>query len=128
MMLSKIQQTYVWTHHAHDKMRYYRLTEARIKRIIRHPARIEEGIVEGAIACMQSAIASAKGGSAFGGKAMAGKGRKNYSEIWVMYAVKQKQIIIITAWRYPGKSPERDPVPQKVLGEVRNIIAGIRNG
>lgn len=88
-----------------------------MKRIIRHPMRIEEGIVDGAIACMQP-----KEGPTFA-KATAGK--KNYSEIWVMYAVKQKQIIVITAWRYPGKSPERDPVPQKVLSEVRNIIAGI---
>ena len=63
--------------------------------------------MEGAIACMQPA------------------GGKTYSEIWVMYAVKDKQIIVITAWRYPGKFPERDPVPRKVLSEVRNIIAGV---
>ena len=122
MLLRKINQTYVWTHHSHDKMRYYRLSEARVKRIIRHPTRIEEGIVEGAIACMQP-NAPIMGKPAFV-KTTAGKG-KNYSEIWVMYAVKNKQIIVITAWRYPGKSPERDPVPQKVLSEVRNIIAGI---
>lgn len=105
--MNLIQQIYIWTHHAHDKMRHYRLSEARVKRIIRHPMRIEEGIVDGAIACMQPA------------------GGKNYSEIWVMYAIKEKQIIIITAWRYPAKSPERDPVPQKVLSEARTIIAGI---
>ena len=107
MFLQQAPQTYVWTHHSHEKMRYYRLTESRVRRIIRHPARIEEGILDGAIACMQKAEG------------------KNYSEIWVMYALKEKQIIVITAWRYPGKSPERDPVPQSVLGEVRNIIAGI---
>lgn len=94
-------------------MRYYRLSEARIKRIIRHPSRIEEGIVDGAIACMQPNAPSVRPDD------------KKYSEIWVMYAIKEKQIIIITAWRYPGKSPERNPVPQKVLSEVRNIIAGI---
>lgn len=110
-MLQKGQQTYVWTHHAHDKMRYYRLSEARIKRIIRHPARIEEGIAEGAIACMQPSAPTAT------------KEKKNHSEIWAMYAIKQKQIIVITAWRYPGKSPERDPVPQKILSEARKIIA-----
>lgn len=112
MLLHKSSQTYVWTHHAHDKMRHYRLSEARVKRVIRHPARIEEGIVDGAIACMQPNVPLNKEG-------------KNYSEIWVMYAIKEKQIIVITAWRYPAKSQERDPVPQKVLGEVRNIIAGI---
>lgn len=120
-MLQKVQQTYVWTHHAHDKMRYYRLSEARIKRIIRHPGRIEEGIVDGAIACMQSSFVPTKS------RLRKDKpiDSKKYSEIWVMYAVKNKQIIVITAWRYPGKSPERDPVPQNVLSEARNIIAGI---
>lgn len=114
MFRQKTNQIYVWTHHSHDKMRHYRLSEARIKRIIRHPARIEEGMVEGAIACMQPSAPT-----------VIKPEKKNYSEIWVMYAIKEKQIIVITAWRYPGKSPERDPVPQKVLGEVRNIIAGI---
>ena len=119
----KADQTYAWTHHAHDKMRYYRLSEARVKRIIRHPARIEEGIVEGAIACMQpNASVMGKIGLPM---IATDKQKKNYSEIWVMYAIKQKQIVVITAWRYPGKSPERDPVPQNVLGEVRNILAGI---
>lgn len=126
MTLRKGHQTYVWTHHSHDKMRYYRLSEARVKRIIRHPTRIEEGIVEGAIACMQPAVVQTKSGL-WCGKPTGDKSidNKKYSEIWVMYAIKQKQIIVITAWRYPAKSPERDPVPQKVLSEVRNIIAGI---
>ena len=129
-MLQKGQQTYVWTHHAHDKMRYYRLTEARIKRIIRHPIRVEEGVIEEAIACMQPASTYVnasvdKSAHTNSSRQSFGKVKNNYSEIWVMYAVKQKQIIVITAWRYPGKSPERDPVPQKVLSEVRNIIAGI---
>jgi hypothetical protein len=97
-----------WTHHSRDKMKYYRLTESRIKRIIRHPTRIEEGIFEDAIACMQPA-----------------EGKK-YSEIWVLYVLadseKGKQIKVITAWRYPAKSPERDPIPPEVLREIKNIL------
>ena len=122
---------YVWTNHAREKMRFYRLTESRIKRIIRHPKRVEEGILEGAVACMQPAEG------------------KNYSEIWAMYVIEkskikdrkskwmegeipekfqnilnpnQGRIKIITAWRYPGKSPERDPVPEDILAEIRNLI------
>lgn len=100
---------YIWTYHSRDKMRHYRLTEARVKRVIRHPARVEEGIVENAIAAMQPA----------------GGGR--YSEIWALYILvktkdKSKKIKIITAWRYPGKSPERDPVPPEILREVRKLI------
>ena len=101
-------RTYVWTHHSRDKMKYYRLTESRIKRIIRHPARIEEGIFEGAIAVMQPA-----------------EGKK-YSEIWALYLLSKEKgdkcLKIITAWRYPGRSPERDPVPAEILREIRKIF------
>ncbi len=103
---------YIWTHHAQMKLRHYRLTESRIKRVIRYPSRIEESIVEGAVACMQPAEG------------------KNYSEIWVMYVLlnarrkdkKIKQMKIITAWRYPGKSPERNPIPVEVLREIKNFL------
>ena len=37
-------------------------------------------------------------------------------------APRHGKIKIITAWRYPGKSPERDPVPQEVLREIRKIL------
>lgn len=96
-------------------MRHYRLTESRVIRVLRYPLRIEEGILDGAVACMQSA------------------GGKRYSEIWAMYLIKSKskdqkakekgkQLKIITAWRYPGKSPERDPVPAEILRDVKNLI------
>lgn len=104
MMLIKTQDKYIWTAHSRDKMHHYRLTESRVKRIIRYPARIEEGILEDAVACMQPA----------GGKA--------YSEIWVMYVLQNNKIKIITAWRYPGKSSARDPIPVEVLREIRNIL------
>lgn len=105
-------EKYIWTQHAQRKMRHYRLTEARIKRVIRYPSRIEESIVSGAIACMQAAEG------------------KQYSEIWAMYVLlnarrkekKIKQMKIITAWRYPGKSPERDPVPAEVLREIKAMF------
>ena len=107
-------EKFVWTRHAAEKMRYYRLTESRIKRIIRHPARTEEGVLEGAVACMQPS------------------GGKKYSEIWVMYLIIanrksqstkcKKQIKIITAWRYPGKSPARDPIPAEILREVKSLL------
>lgn len=112
-----LDEKYIWTQHARMKLRHYRLTESRIKRVIRHPSRIEESIVSGAVACMQTA-----------------EGKK-YSEIWAMYVliktkVKSQKIKgggtkmkIITAWRYPAKSPERDPVPADILREIRTFIA-----
>jgi len=121
---------YEWTDHAWEKMQYYGLSESRVKRVIRFPARTEEGIAEETVAVMQPG------------------GGKRYSEIWVMYALAQargskndeariskklenlgsfgldtgKKIRIITAWRYPGKSPERDPIPADVLAEIRNLL------
>ncbi len=136
----QLQEKYLWTEHSRIKMRHYRLTESRIKRIIRHPTRTEEGVLENGIACMQPA------------------GGKNYSEIWAMYVltrqggslaspfaahkgnlsfnsrfkrqsstasglvVEGRRIKVITAWRYPGKSPERDPIPVNILREIKNII------
>lgn len=162
-------EQYIWTQHAREKMRHYRLTESRVKRIIRHPARVEEGILEGAVACMQPASAYASTGKSAGGK--------NYSEIWAMYMMVSddflgssdfrhvrsapaaeltngrrnflpstkpsklllplsgnqksleysllgmgKRIKIITAWRYPGKSPARNPIPQNIIREIRQLL------
>ncbi len=126
MRQPKNDDRYEWTEHAWEKMQYYAIPESRVKRIIRFPARTEEGIAEETVAVMQPA------------------GTKRYSEIWVMYALAParasrkkkeeskklenfnldtgKKIRVITAWRYPGKSPERDPIPAEVLAEIRNLL------
>jgi len=100
---------FLWTNHARMKLAYYRLTESRIKRIVRHPVRVEEGILEGAVAAMSPATG------------------KRYSEIWCMYVLirgkdQSTGVKIITAWRYPGKAPERNPVPLEILHEIKNLF------
>ncbi|MEW6617113.1 MAG: hypothetical protein AB1333_01700 [Patescibacteria group bacterium] len=132
---------YEWTGHAWEKMQYYGISEGRIKRIIRFPTRIEEGVADETVAVMQPA------------------GTKNYQEIWVMYSLVAnkrqgisnskfrvlnkgennkkessldnvqkflgntgKRIRIITAWRYPGKSSERDPIPEDVMMEIKSLL------
>ena len=118
-------------------MKHYGLSESRIKRIVRFPTRVEEGIASKTIAAMQPA------------------GGKQYQEIWTMYQIVKKRLInnfqqttmnreerekgsldnfkqwagnkngtvkIITAWRYPGKSPARNPVPDEIMEEVRSIL------
>ena len=95
---------YSWTHHSFNKMRQYGISESRIKRIIRYPKRIEEGIAENTVAVMQPG------------------GTTRYQEIWVMYVVRGKRLRVITTWRYPGKSPERDPIPQDILREVEKLL------
>ena len=108
---------YCWTKHSLYKMRHYGLSEQRIKRIIRYPARVEEAIVPNMIAAMSPCGRSPEGRQPTGGK--------KYSEIWTIYKPikNKKQIKIITAWRYPGKSPARNPIPQEILDEIRNVIS-----
>jgi hypothetical protein len=57
--------------------------------------------------------------------AMKKTGSKTFPELWVMYTpVKEEggKIKIITAWRFPGESKERDPIPKEILEEVRSVI------
>ncbi len=107
---------YYWTKHSLYKMRHYGLSGQRIKRVIRHPARVEEAIVPNLIAAMSPCGRSPEGRQPTRGK--------NYSEIWTIYKPlkKTKQIKVITAWRYPGKSPARNPIPQEILDEIKSII------
>jgi len=94
-----------WTTHAKHKIRYYRLSEKRVLRILRKPDRKEEGIVEGTIANMQ------RTGT-----------KKHPTEAWIMYVVlkKPKGVKIISAWRYPGITPEgqRPIIPEDILRDL----------
>ena len=100
-----------WTRHVRQKMRYYRLSEARIKRVLRKPDRKELGIAPRTIALMQ--ITGTK---------------KRPTEIWLMYQKspkkqKRKVIKIISAWRYPARSPKGKPppIPEDVLWEIEKL-------
>ena len=102
---------YAWTYHVIEKMKHYHITPGRVKRIIRAPERVEESVVPDTVAAMQPA------------------GTKRYQELWTMYKVEEREdrkkgnrLKIITAWRYPGKSPERDPIPDDVIREVRELL------
>ncbi len=100
-MFIKGEDKYLWTQHSLYKMRHYGLSQQRIKRVIRHPQRIEEAIVTNMIGVMQT--------------------NKDH-EIWAMYQLANRTIKIITAWRYPGKSSQRNPIPQEILEEIRTLI------
>ena len=87
-----------WTDHARFKMRFYGLSEARVKRIIHTPKRIEEGIAPHTVAMMQ----------------VSGSTKHPY-ELWVMFQDKRGKRNIISAWRYPGKSKPRDEITKDFL-------------
>jgi len=117
---------YYWTNHVIRKMVFYGLTPERVKRVIRTPKRVEEGIAENTIGVMQPSA-----------------NIKKPTEVWVMYSLSKKATlsqskgksldklgtigrvtnrkIIISAWRYPGVSPvgKKIYIPQDILEELK---------
>lgn len=112
--LPKNTDKFSWTNHSARKMIQYQLSEARVKRVINNPKRKELGIAPGTIAVMQP------------------NSSKHSYEIWAMYQVVKNSKLktqnpkfrIITAWKYPGKSPMRGniPIPVEILEELGEII------
>lgn len=127
--ISKKPAEIQFTSHARAKMRFYNLSEARVRRVLHSPKRIEEGIAPGTIAMLQGA------GSA-----------KHPYEIWTMVAKTQtnadytqtdaegsprgsalsqrKSAVtrVISAWRYPGMTKPGQPLPEVILQEFREAI------
>ncbi len=115
----KNDKRFYWTLHIKEKMRYYRISEGLLRRILKSPARQEKGIAPRTIALMRPA------------------GTKKPSEIWLMYQlvrqnsskrnlggqVSQKKKMI-SAWRYPGISPKGEPIPipEDIVEELRGRI------
>ncbi len=127
---------YQFTEHSRYKMQQYNLSEQRVTRIIRAPKRTEEGIAHKTIAVMQPGTVKRDA-----------KGKETWTqEIWVMYQLRRgeanhksqitipkqitnhnsqnpevnqsMQLRIISAWRYPGMSPKRNPIPEEILREL----------
>jgi len=126
----KKDKKYIWTNHVCQKMHFYNLSESRIKRILRHAKRIEEGIAPDTAASMQR-----------------NDTKKRQEEIWVMWSKNPRdrkasqageaannkkfftftnKTIIISAWRYPGISPagKKIPIPENIWEELvkENLI------
>lgn len=103
--IGSVKEKFIWTKHSESKMRQYRFSENRVLRILRKPERKEEGIAPGTIASMQ--ITGTK---------------KHPTEAWLMYQIlkRPKAIKIISAWRYPGRTPvgERPIIPEDTLKEL----------
>lgn len=139
--IPKNTQKYYWTKHVCMKMRYYGLSEQRVRRVIRRPLRTEVGIATETVAVMQPQ--SLRRGT---------DGEKTWTaEIWVMYQLKNKksnnadqlmtadgqkteesllaeilgsgkQIRIISAWRYPGKTKKGESLPDEIMDEINEAL------
>lgn len=93
-----------WTQHSRDKMKFYKLSESRIQRVIHSSARIEYGIVPDTIVMMQVV-----------------NGSRKKSEIWVMVQDEKNRRKVISVWRYPGVTKPGEPLPAAILKEIRGI-------
>ena len=98
-----------WTKHSENKIKFYGLSKQRLKRILNRPYRIEEGIAPNTIAMMQPAKIIKKGN------------KKTWKqEIWIMIQKSEDLIKIISAWRYPGISPQSNPIPIEIIKELKD--------
>lgn len=112
-------------------MKFYKLSEQRVRRILNSPHRVEEGIAPNTIAMMQVA------GS-----------RKHPYEIWVMIQKRRqtrnerrtmrmesefpresvlsqhKSVIIkvISAWKYPGRTKAGESLPEAIAREINEAV------
>jgi hypothetical protein len=104
-----------WTLHAQAKMRQYRLSPARVRRVLHAPKRVEEGVAPKTVAAMQPAslktFGSKPASGADNGAKTAGSAARQDSwsqEIWVMVEdMPDGARKVISAWRYPGVSKPR---------------------
>lgn len=118
MFLSPTKKLH-WTYHAQDKMRFYRLSEARVKRVMHSPRRVEEGVAPNTVAMMQpSFVKTTEGKPAW------------TQEIWVMVEsskkskVNSQKLKVISAWRYPGVSKLRSTTIKDFMKkEYQNFIS-----
>ena len=96
-----------WTAHAKAKMQFYKLSPARIRRVLHSPKRIEEGVAPKTVAMMQP-------------------GTKEVwsQEIWVMFQDTPTERKVISAWRYPGVTKPRSSMTQKILRQEYQEYTG----
>jgi len=98
----------IWTKHSERKMKYYQLSKSRILRIIKNPYRVEEGIAPKTIALMRPT------------KIKKINNKKTWrEEIWAMIQKSENGLKIISAWRYPGQSPQTNPIPVEIIEELK---------
>ncbi len=111
----KNDKNFYWTSHVKNKMLFYRLSEQKIRTILKSPDRREEGIAPNTSAVMKRNDTP-----------------KRKEEIWVMLTDNEKiknqssklqfksKTVLISAWRYPGTSKpgKAIPIPEDILSEL----------
>jgi hypothetical protein len=141
---------FVYTKHSEYKMREYSLSRQKVEGIIRRPYRTETGIVPRTVAVMQpvspktvegrttwkqeiwTLYQSRQGGTISKSqflppqrdpaKAVAISNEIPNPKFQIQNS--SQQLLIISAWRYPGVSPAGNPIPANILRELEegNIL------
>jgi len=99
-------------------MAYYRLSEQRVKSVLRSPRRIEEGVAPKTIAVMSPSSIKYVVPKAGGLRKETWK-----QEIWVMVQDAPTGRKIISAWRYPGVTKVRSEVAGIMKSEYQSYIS-----
>ena len=125
-------KTILWTHHARAKMNFYKLSEARVRRVLNSPKRIEEGVAPKTVAMMQptslifkinrdvvlSDVPRRYTERSRRTMSVSGPTRESWNqEIWVMVEDSRDRRTIISAWRYPGKTKPRSEISRTKMRE-----------
>lgn len=95
-----------WTHHAEAKMAFYRLSKQRALRVVHAPKRTEEGIAPKTVAVMQPVSIK---------KDKTGQKEIWSQEIWVMFQDAPRDRTIISVWRYPGMTKQRNAASLELM-------------
>ena len=121
MMLGLRPKKIMWTRHARAKMRFYKLSEQRVLRVIHTPKRTEEGVAPKTIAMMQPASIKISGGRARLTISSSEKKKEVWSqEIWAMVQDGPTGRKIISAWRYPGVTKPRSEIAAQLMKKEYN--------
>ena len=121
----------LWTHHARFKMNYYKLSEARIRKVLHSPKRVEDGVAIKTIAVMQpSSIKFLKNDNSKTSSSQKNIRFETWSqEIWVMFQDLKDKRVIISAWRFPGMSKQKSSLSMaKIREEYDSFIKESLNG
>ena len=108
IIANRLMKELFWTSHSKFKMGYYRLSGSGVRRVLKSPERIEEGIADNTIALMQPN----------------GRG-KSAHEIWVMVFDTDDKRRVISAWRYPGQTKPGQALPSEILKEFEEASSYI---
>ena len=101
-----------WTLHAQQKMRFYKLSQGRVRSVLNSPKRIEEGVAPKTVAMMQPASITS------GSMRRGATGQEKWShEIWVMVQDAGTKRKVISAWRYPGVTKPRGAIAADMMSK-----------